>query len=285
MYLWSTCTDRETAELEDHWIVALFGDGGPDALIRAGLAERTESGKVRVKGTDGRIEWLKTRRESARKGGEARKSQSQAKAKPNGSQVAPKAKPKPSQVEAKAKPSGTQEEAKRDPNGSQEQAKAKPSISSSYSSSLLSEERSPGGEVPPPKEKTPRPPNPLFDAVAEVTRSDPVVTGAHVGKITTLLSRADPPYTPDEVREFGRRFHEFCPWARKDGSHPTLGTIEKYIGALRERCPLPPTPEELQARRDEAVREQRERMARMRRNLGLDAPPEDEPGEVDRDGV
>jgi hypothetical protein len=74
----------------------------------------------------------------------------------------------------------------------------------------------------------------LFDAVAEVSGSDPKVAGSHVAKISNLLAKAEPPYSPDEVREFGHRFWEFCPWAKSDGrDRPTLGEIEKNIGKLR----------------------------------------------------
>lgn len=71
-----------------------------------------------------------------------------------------------------------------------------------------------------------------------MTASDPKVSGSHVGKVRRLLARADPAYTPDEVREFGRRFWEFCPWAERDGrTTPTLGEIEKNIGKVRAAGP------------------------------------------------
>ena len=82
--------------------------------------------------------------------------------------------------------------------------------------------------------KPPRPRNHLFDAVAEVTGADPSVSGSHIAKLAHALAKAEPAYTPDEVREFGRRFHEFCPWAADAGrSRPTINEIEKYIGLLR----------------------------------------------------
>lgn len=90
-------------------------------------------------------------------------------------------------------------------------------------------ERSPRTK-PPPK---PRPRNPLFDAVAEVTGSDPVTAGAHVGKVAALLAKADPPYTPEDVMEFGRRFLSICTYATGERDRPTLGEIEKNIGRLR----------------------------------------------------
>lgn len=83
----------------------------------------------------------------------------------------------------------------------------------------------------------------LFDAVAEVTASDPATAGGHVGKVKVALEGADPSYTPEEVREFGRRFHEFCSWAAKDGrANPTLGELQKYIGRVRAGKSPPSTP-------------------------------------------
>lgn len=74
----------------------------------------------------------------------------------------------------------------------------------------------------------------LFDAIAQVTGSDPHVTGSHIGKLRAKLATASPPYTPEDLREFARRFHEFCPWAAKDQRvYATLGELEKNIGKLR----------------------------------------------------
>ena len=78
-----------------------------------------------------------------------------------------------------------------------------------------------------------RPTRPLFDAVAEVTASDPRVSASHIGKVESNLKRAEPPYTPEDVREFGRRFWSLCPWAAGERDRPTLGELEKHIGKLR----------------------------------------------------
>jgi hypothetical protein len=85
-----------------------------------------------------------------------------------------------------------------------------------------------------PAEKKPRPRNPIFDALAEVTGADPHSNGSHIGKLSALLSKASPPYSPDDVREFARRWRELLPWA-KTSEHPrlTLGVIEKHIYTLR----------------------------------------------------
>ena len=74
----------------------------------------------------------------------------------------------------------------------------------------------------------PRTRRPLFDAIAEVTGSSPKASGSFVAKVEKALKEEEPPYTPDEVREFGRRFWELCPWAARDGrERPELGEHRK----------------------------------------------------------
>lgn len=84
-------------------------------------------------------------------------------------------------------------------------------------------------------EKKPRQPDPLFDSIAEVTGSDPTTAGGHVAKVRHALAAAG--YTPDDVRSFGARFLELCPWARGERTRPELGELQKHIGKLRA---LPP---------------------------------------------
>lgn len=96
--------------------------------------------------------------------------------------------------------------------------------------------------------KPTRPRNELFDAVAEVTGADPVVSGSHVGKLAAALSKAEPPYTAGDVREFARRFLEFCPWAAGERDRPTIGEIQKNIGRIRAG-PSAATPSPPPARR------------------------------------
>ncbi len=107
---------------------------------------------------------------------------------------------------------------------------------------IASDEPTPHPVEKPKQPAKARKPDPLFDAVAEVTNSDPVVSGAHVGKVRALLAKADPPYTPAEVREFGRRFEELCPYAKGEGRRPSLGEIEKNIGKVRSPPPSQCTP-------------------------------------------
>jgi hypothetical protein len=120
---------------------------------------------------------------------------------------------------------------KRDANVTTEQIQNSTEQKSNKSSSSSRRKKKSG-------EKAERPKNPLFDALAEVTGSDPVVSGSHIGKLSALLARAEPPYTPEDVREFGRRFLALCSYAAMRPAadqRPTLGEIEKNIGKLRSQ--------------------------------------------------
>jgi|GEM_PF-1262440 len=87
----------------------------------------------------------------------------------------------------------------------------------------------------------PRERNVIFDALAEVTGSDPSIRSVAktLGVKATELSGADPPYSPDDIREFARRFHELCSWAREEGrQRPTPGELVKWIHLIRAK-PIP----------------------------------------------
>lgn len=91
--------------------------------------------------------------------------------------------------------------------------------------------------------KPARPPSPLASAIAEVAGLDPVTAEDLIRPVAYRLGRADPPYLPDDVREFGRRFWEFCDWARQRGrDRPTPREIENYIGRLRSGPPSRASP-------------------------------------------
>lgn len=91
------------------------------------------------------------------------------------------------------------------------------------------------------EESKPRERNPLFDAIAEVCGVDPALQGSQIGLACSKLKEASPPYTPDEVRSFAGRFHEFCSWAAKDGrTRPTPNELSKWIGGIRT-SPKPPS--------------------------------------------
>jgi len=122
------------------------------------------------------------------------------------------------------------------------QTEANVPYSYSYSDSPTTIDSSSAAK-PPRKERKPREPDPLFDAVAEMTGTDPGAAGSHIGKVAAALRGASPPYTPDEVREFARRLWEFCPWAAKDRRmRPELGELQKHIGKLRASRPKQPPP-------------------------------------------
>lgn len=78
---------------------------------------------------------------------------------------------------------------------------------------------------------TPRKRNELFDAVVELTGADPSIEAqaAHIGKVCSILRKANPPYTPDEVRSLpaalAANFDK--PFAI------TLGVIPKHIHLVR----------------------------------------------------
>ncbi len=85
-----------------------------------------------------------------------------------------------------------------------------------------------------PGEKAPRPRNLLFDAVAEVSGLDPSTAGGRIGTAAAALAKADPPYTPAEVREFGQRFWQLCSWAADNKrTRPTPHEIAGHIGLIR----------------------------------------------------
>lgn len=114
----------------------------------------------------------------------------------------------------------------------------------------------------PPKDKKPRERDLLFDAIAEITCSDPKSSGSHVGKVAAALRKAEPPYTPDEVRAL--------PAALQRGGlnvPVTLGVVEKYIGWVRIK-----TVGETTA--DRIVRANRELEERRRRDAERADPPE-----------
>lgn len=92
-----------------------------------------------------------------------------------------------------------------------------------------------------PKPKIPRRPNPLFDAIVEVTGASPTANGPMIGKVAAVLAREDPPYTPEEVHRFAVEFWKHCPWAAEDGrTRPFVNELEKYIYLIRAK-PKEPT--------------------------------------------
>ncbi len=83
------------------------------------------------------------------------------------------------------------------------------------------------------KEKPPRPRNPIFDAIAEITGLDPATgtNGSNFGAIAARL--AEQGYTADDVHKFGKEFTIHCGYAKNDNRRPYPNEIEKWIGKVR----------------------------------------------------
>lgn len=104
--IWRECTDRHSYVLPETFICIVLGDNGPLAIEKSGLGERVEGG-IRIRGTKGRIEWLKKLKKNASKGGKARASQMAAKRQARASQEPAKAQPSPSPLTLSITPSLT----------------------------------------------------------------------------------------------------------------------------------------------------------------------------------
>lgn len=110
-HLWRYCTQKGTYIVPAEFIYASLRIE-PDGFIATGLGERVEQG-IRVRGTEGRIEWLAERRAAARAGGVANKIRLANKPAANANEE-----PNGSQTGSELKPSGSQAAAKKEPNGS-----------------------------------------------------------------------------------------------------------------------------------------------------------------------
>lgn len=146
--LWATCTDRETKILAESFVIGCLGPKGVEALLQAGLGEKNCAG-IRIKGTEGRIEWLAKRRAAAKTGGDgnaqrvkntktapesgkgASESGDTTVGERQGSAKTAVGEPN----ESKMEPSDSQTGANREPSDSQTGANREPSFSSSSSSS------------------------------------------------------------------------------------------------------------------------------------------------------
>lgn len=67
--LWRQCTLENTQILHRVTVERVLGTKGFEALVFARLGEQTEVDRIRIKGTQGRIEWLQKVRENGSKGG------------------------------------------------------------------------------------------------------------------------------------------------------------------------------------------------------------------------
>ena len=91
-----------------------------------------------------------------------------------------------------------------------------------------------GAEAPKPKKQRSR--DLLFDAISEACCADPDTAGDSIGKVKSALLKANPPYTPDEVRKWRS---EWPAW--KD--RPTLWQLKQQIGSVRANGHTPTTSE------------------------------------------
>lgn len=85
--LWRQCTAQARHVLPRSMIVAVLGKDGPLGIVEAGLGEEHPEG-IRIKGTEGRIEWLAKLRGNAAKGGAAKAAKRLPIGSPEGSQEA-----------------------------------------------------------------------------------------------------------------------------------------------------------------------------------------------------
>lgn len=82
----------------------------------------------------------------------------------------------------------------------------------------------------------PRPRDLIFDAVAEVSKLDPVAAGSFIAKAANLLRKAR--RTPEQVKRFGEIWYtREYPGGLKDRKPPSPATIAKYISWVDEREP------------------------------------------------
>lgn len=71
LHLWEQCTQEQTYTLTDDDVVSVLGERAVEALVRARLGEAVAGG-VRIRGTEGRIEWLGERHVLATTAGKVR---------------------------------------------------------------------------------------------------------------------------------------------------------------------------------------------------------------------
>ncbi|WP_020473369.1 hypothetical protein [Zavarzinella formosa] len=243
-HLWRVCTERESYIVDSLWINICLGPKGTENIVHAGLAEVTEEG-IRIKGTEGRIEWLKKARESGKVGGQASAKARIAKAKSASIRASsnptsdPTSDPQPTLERPLSDPQPTLQATLNQPynGGSRVFNPLTPSLIKELPSviPLQDEPTKPPAQPPPRKPKARTPRDDLFDAIVEVTGSLKNANRGIIGKVSAALFSEEPPITPDEVRQFGKRFHELCPWAGKHPvrHQPTPGELQNHVGKVR----------------------------------------------------
>lgn len=146
----SVCTDSQSYTVAVVACDAIGGEGFAAALVRCGLAEAVDAQTVRIKGTEGRIEWLREYREARQLGGKAR-----AKAASRG----------PNGAFTSSRPAEVQQPASNPPAGAQvDTSSSQPYVLRTTATTTDPEETSPrigirdGREPPPDLELDPDPP-------------------------------------------------------------------------------------------------------------------------------
>lgn len=92
--LWRQCTAQGVYVLPASVCNAVLGANGAAGLCESGLGEPHEDG-IRIRGTRGRIEWLKKLRNNAKKGGKAKAAKRQTSGNPDGRAEAARRSPPP----------------------------------------------------------------------------------------------------------------------------------------------------------------------------------------------
>ncbi len=115
------------------------------------------------------------------------------------------------------------------------------------------------------KSQNPRQSDELFDAVAQITASDPKSSGPHIGRVCRDLRASDSPYTAADVKQLASLLE------KRGFTLPlTLGTVSKYIGWTRDEKhkvqgkTLDQVAAEVEERRDK-VRQEIESLTRDRK--------------------
>lgn len=215
-HLWSACTERETDILPAAFIRGALGKNGVEALIESGLGEE-KNGECRVRGCEGRINWLASKRRASRLGGEANKRKSEAKEEPKGSQKGAEEKPNDSPLTLTLTLTPT------------------PTLTPTLTPEIPIAASPPDG-VKEKKPKKPRERDPLWDAIVEITGADATIESVanHIGRVRNALSKAKPPYSPSEVLTLPNLASIHLPWT--SGRVLTLGEVEKNIGLVRSKA-------------------------------------------------
>lgn len=235
--VWNYCLERGLLIVPARDLDAIH-PGLADAMIDAELGELVAPKRarlVRIKGGEGRLDWLKKAREAGRENG--------VKGAASGIKGGrPPKKPKPPEGVsekgdggflnnplltlplAPALPLSPEEEKPRE----EKDIAASPPAADSNSGEYF-----PADSPPPPAPK-PRPRDPLWDAIVAITGADASIKtiASHIGRIRKVLSEAKPPYSAADVLALPAAAAQHLPWTA--GRVLTLGEIEKNIGLVRQ---------------------------------------------------